>query len=340
MAKLRSVSTTFWSDPFIEKLSPKDKLLFLYLITNEKTNMLGVYENTIKKMSFETGLPSNEVETILKRLEGFGKVKYINNWVMLVNYMKHQNYNPNMKKSAIDCYNELPNELKIKDLVLDRDKPLEAFETLSKYLGIVRKSEYKLEDELEDKGYIDFCFFIDSLNSILGKKFTKAKKYRDSFKARVNDGYSVEQMLTAIKNAKADNHHVDTGFMYLTPEFILRVDKLERFLNISNSILPDKEYIDGKEIITEKSGRRFYWQGDRAIYIYPPRPDFTGWTKDEIYNYVTHPHYDKKVSDLYESAIINQSNTTEAEKRGKYKYFYDQDTLQIKYANHDNVRTS
>ena len=36
MSKLRSVSTAFWSDPFIEDLNPAQKLLFLYLITNEK----------------------------------------------------------------------------------------------------------------------------------------------------------------------------------------------------------------------------------------------------------------------------------------------------------------
>ena len=238
--------------------------------------------------------------------------------------LKQYIYNIHTKEKLVD---DLKNEHNYEAM-------LEAMlEAMHKHLAIVNGN-----------GIIDinkeFSFFINSLNSILGKKFKDGETYKNSFKARINDGYSVEQMLTAIKNAKADKYHLDNGFKYLTPEFILRVDKLERFLNISNTILPDKEYIDGKEIITEKSGRRFYWQGDRAIYIYPPRPDFTGWTKDEIYNYVTHPHYDKKISDLYESAIINQSNTTEAEKKGKYKYFYDQDTLQIKYANHDNVRTS
>jgi len=33
-------------------------------------------------------------------------------------------------------------------------------------------------------------------------------------------------------------------------------------------------------------------------------------------------------------------NTTEAEKRGIYKYFYDQETLRFKIADHRNVRTS
>ena len=108
MAKLRSVSTAFWSDPFIEDLTPNQKLLFLYLITNEKTNMLGIYEASIKKISFETGIENTNVKKDLEEFEKLEKVKYINNYVILINFMKHQNFNTNMKKSAIDCYNSLP----------------------------------------------------------------------------------------------------------------------------------------------------------------------------------------------------------------------------------------
>ena len=53
MSKLRSVNTAFWSDPWVEDLTPSEKLLYIYFITNEKTNMLGIYELSIKKISFE-----------------------------------------------------------------------------------------------------------------------------------------------------------------------------------------------------------------------------------------------------------------------------------------------
>ncbi len=153
MSKLRSVSTAFWSDPFIEDLTPVQKLLFLYLITNEKTNMLGIYENSIKKISFETGIKKDDVLNALKAFESVGKVKYINNYIILVNYMKHQNYNPNMKKSAIDIYNNLPNDLKASDIIIDKSNPSEGFESLLKCLGMVRKIEveYEVEEESEDK---------------------------------------------------------------------------------------------------------------------------------------------------------------------------------------------
>tara|TARA_R110002051_G_C8769409_1_gene503364 strand:+ start:31988 stop:32818 length:831 start_codon:yes stop_codon:yes gene_type:complete len=149
MAKLRSVSTAFWSDPFIEDLTPNEKLLFLYLVTNEKTNMLGIYESSVKKISFETGLTKSEVFNALKGFEKVSKVKYINNFVILVNFMKHQNFNTNMKKSAIDVYNNLPNELKGSDLNISKLNPSEGFETLLNHFGMVPKLEVEVEDEIE-----------------------------------------------------------------------------------------------------------------------------------------------------------------------------------------------
>jgi hypothetical protein len=149
MSKLRSVNTQFWSDPYIEELTPSEKLLYLYFITNEKTNMLGVYELSIKKIGFETGLNKDVIEKALKGFESVGKMRYTQNHVVLLNFAKHQNYNTNMKKSAIDTYNALPKELKINDELIDRENPSEGFERVLKALGMVRKIE--IEDEIEDE---------------------------------------------------------------------------------------------------------------------------------------------------------------------------------------------
>jgi len=149
MSKLRSLSTAFWSDPFIEDLSPNEKLLFIYLITNEKTNMLGIYEASVKKISFETGIKKDDVNNALKAFEKIGKVRYNNNYVILVNFLKHQNFNTNMKKSAIDVYNDLPKELKTSELDVSKDNPIESFETLLNHFGMVSKVEVEREYEVE-----------------------------------------------------------------------------------------------------------------------------------------------------------------------------------------------
>lgn len=151
MSKLRSVSTQFWSDPWVEELSSSEKLLYLYLITNEKTNMLGVYEVSFRKMSFETGIPKDTIERSIKLFEKQGKVRYINNYVILLNFAKHQNYNTNMKKSAIDVFNSLHESIKQTDEIIDKDNPSEGFERVLNCLGMVRKVEVELEDEFESE---------------------------------------------------------------------------------------------------------------------------------------------------------------------------------------------
>lgn len=187
MSKLRSVSTAFWSDPFIEDLTPSQKLLFLYLITNEKTNMLGIYESSIKKISFETGIKKDDIEKALKEFERLKKVNYRNNYVILINYMKHQNFNTNMKKSAIDVYNNLPNELKDKGISISKDNPLEGFETLLNSFGMVRKVEveYEVEVEVETKEELEgeyqegsaFDFFWTLYDKKVGSKDKVFKKW-------------------------------------------------------------------------------------------------------------------------------------------------------------------
>lgn len=91
MAKTRVVNTRFWNDPWVmEVLNPLDKFLFLYFLTNDQTNLSGIYEISPRKICFETGI---ERETLLKamlpRLEP--KVYFEEDWVIIPNFPKHQN---------------------------------------------------------------------------------------------------------------------------------------------------------------------------------------------------------------------------------------------------------
>jgi hypothetical protein len=91
MSKQRAVNTKFWSDPWIrEELNPLDRYLFLYFLTNEHTNISGVYELPLTTIAFETGLDKEIIEkTMLKRLRP--KIIYHRSWVVMPNFPKHQN---------------------------------------------------------------------------------------------------------------------------------------------------------------------------------------------------------------------------------------------------------
>lgn len=109
--KGRMISSKFWSDTFIvDKLNPLDRYLFLYLLTNEKTNLCGVYEISLRTISNETGLEKEEVVRMLERLKG--KVEYRDGWVCLVNFLKHQNQeNQSIVKGIENRMKELPKDV-------------------------------------------------------------------------------------------------------------------------------------------------------------------------------------------------------------------------------------
>ncbi len=111
--------------------------------------MLGIYELSERKMSFETGIEKLMLSNDLKALEKDKKIKRIDNYLIICNYLKHQNFNTNMKKSAIDIYNSLPQVLKKENVTLSKNNPLKSFETLSNHMGILRKVEVEVEVEVE-----------------------------------------------------------------------------------------------------------------------------------------------------------------------------------------------
>lgn len=76
MADFRQVYTKIWSDTWFTKLLPDEKLLFVYLFTNSRASVAGIYELPELFIQFETGLTAEQVGDALKKFQASGKVKY------------------------------------------------------------------------------------------------------------------------------------------------------------------------------------------------------------------------------------------------------------------------
>ncbi len=113
MSKKRYLDTKFWSDGYIEELDPTEKLLFLYLLTNERTNVAGVYELPRKIMSVETGIEKSMVDNILARFESDSKIITHEKWIRLLNSDRHQSItNPKIKIGITNVFDKIPQEVK------------------------------------------------------------------------------------------------------------------------------------------------------------------------------------------------------------------------------------
>lgn len=109
MAKERIINTRFWSDSFIVELNPLDRYLFLYLLTNEHTNICGIYELPLKRMSDETGIEKEMLVSMIKR---FGdRVQYIDGWIAMKNFSKHQRDNASVKIGIANALKLVPPEI-------------------------------------------------------------------------------------------------------------------------------------------------------------------------------------------------------------------------------------
>ena len=76
MADYRMVQTRIWRDAWFTELETDAKLLFIYLFTNERASVCGMYELPLKFVSFETGIAADRVQELLEQFAAAGKVYY------------------------------------------------------------------------------------------------------------------------------------------------------------------------------------------------------------------------------------------------------------------------
>lgn len=141
MAKYRHVQTSFWSDARVsEEMTPEDKYFYLYLMTNEHTNQIGVYQITRKQMAFELGYSIESAKALLDRFMNHHDLVVYNEDTRELCILNWGKYNLNKGGKPIeDC---IKKELKsIKDLslvrlVLERTENTPLVQKVSVYAGL------------------------------------------------------------------------------------------------------------------------------------------------------------------------------------------------------------
>jgi len=108
MAQKRFINTHFWDDSYIVDLDPIEKLLFMYCLSNPLTNIAGIYEITARKIAFDTGIDKDMVLKILGRFQDDGKMVYKDDYLIIINFVKHQASNPSVEKGIARVFSELP----------------------------------------------------------------------------------------------------------------------------------------------------------------------------------------------------------------------------------------
>ena len=159
MAVYRNINLSFWTNlKVIMNMNHKEKLFFIYLLTNNCTTQIGIYEITKKQIGFELDLSINAVTRLLKKFEEeFNVIKYNEKTheIAIKNWGK---YNCNKGgKPMIDCINK---ELKMV-------KELELLKFVSE------KIERKERKELFDNAYNE-----KTLKKLPNDTYTDTSKFK------------------------------------------------------------------------------------------------------------------------------------------------------------------
>jgi len=84
--KTRIIYTKFWHDNYVSELNSKEKLVFIYLITNSSVNICGIYELPDRYIRFDLELKQSELDKIKQKFMKDNKIMFINGWVKIMNY--------------------------------------------------------------------------------------------------------------------------------------------------------------------------------------------------------------------------------------------------------------
>ena len=82
----------------------------------------------------------------------------------------------------------------------------------------------------------EFKEWITYLNTNHHRNFKPVDKYRRSFRARRKEGFTVSDLKHSADKAYNDEYHINSDRKYLTPSFLLRVDIIERYINLTPTV--------------------------------------------------------------------------------------------------------
>ena len=269
----RIVDVQFWNDDkVIEYFSPEDKLFMLYLMTNPHTTQLGIYAINKKHMSFELGYTIDTINVLLDRFETkYDMIRYSNETkeIAIKNYLKYSIIKGG--KPVEDCLMKEISQIKDKSLlgyVYSNIKDCETLnDTVKKVIDSIKDNEKENDNENDNDNdnenevsyhdsYNDsYKMIIDNLNQMAGTNYKHTSKATQRhIKARLNEGYTIEDFMIVIKKKCMDWLKDNNMKQYLRPETLFGT-KFESYLNQPMKEITTKDltpYMDFSDFREEK----------------------------------------------------------------------------------------
>ena len=109
--KTRILHTKIWKDEFVNTLSQKEKLIFIYLLTNDTVSLSGMYELPDKYIKNDLEVTQRELDVAKEKLND--KIIFYNGWIKIINHDKYNSYTgESIEKAKEKEMQSVPEELR------------------------------------------------------------------------------------------------------------------------------------------------------------------------------------------------------------------------------------
>lgn len=109
MADFRQIHTKIWKDGWFLDLEPSEKLLWIYLFSNDRATIAGIYEIPLKVIVFETGLDKQYCIDTLSIFYQQGKILYQDGIMWVFNLRKyHETQSPKIQTRIKSDFDAVP----------------------------------------------------------------------------------------------------------------------------------------------------------------------------------------------------------------------------------------
>jgi len=192
MAKQRYINTRFWIDGYIEACSIDEKLVFLYLITNPKTDICGIYELPLSHVIAETGVTRERVLEIFEKFQKDDRILYMDGWMVVKRFIEHQNLNPSIVEGIKRGLESCPKK------ILD-SLGTAWVEGVYSLIHIKLKSKLKLKPKLKLKLKVDDACraYLETWNKTFGTNLKTIVALRSNMDFWLNE-YSLDEIKRAV----------------------------------------------------------------------------------------------------------------------------------------------
>lgn len=112
MSEYRQLHRAFWDSAYVEEeLDTTGKMVYLYLIAGERSNMEGLYRVSLGQIQRNVGSDRETVQRWLARLERDRMAGWKNGWACVTQAVQHMPQSPTMITHARELYDMVPEDI-------------------------------------------------------------------------------------------------------------------------------------------------------------------------------------------------------------------------------------